>query len=488
MYRENRVGVAGAFLGAALLASTATTDAVAEDPAAPDRDRCAALRALTLDAAYVTSADVVGAADGMPAHCRVRATALPAISVEVRLPLEGWNGKYYQTGCGGFCGVLGRADARKDFVNAMGPGLKKGYATATSDSGHHGTSVLDASWADRNPPAERDWAWRSIGETHRLAHAMIEAFYEKAPAQSYFQGCSTGGRMANMAALKYPQMFGGIISGAPALDYTGLVALNMAWIVQANTDADGNAILQPGKDGLIGDEVMRQCDAVDGKTDGLIDDPRDCSVDLSVLRCADGAAATDCLSDAELGVIAKWRQGPRNAAGEQLYPGGIPEGSEPFWWLWLTGKPGGGGKLVPVFAQNFGAYMAFPEDPGASYSPLDFDFETDPARLSAMAAVYNADATDLGAFRDAGGKMIVWHGWADAIVTPQKTVDWYGKLAADMGGRDAVAGFARLFMIPGMDHCGLLPGPGGIDQWSIDPLGALEAWVEGGTAPGTIMK
>ncbi len=478
-----RALVGGVLLGVALPAIAPTVDAVAQTP-----ERCAGLRGVTLDAAYVTSADAVEAADGMLVYCRVRATALPAISIEVRLPLGHWNGKYYQTGCGGFCGVLGRSDNEKGFINAMGPGLKKGYATATSDSGHHGMSVVDATWADHNPPAERDWGWRSIGETHRVAQAMIKAFYGATSGQSYFQGCSTGGRMANMAALKYPKLFNGIISGAPALDYTGLVALEMAWIVQANTDKEGNTILNPGKEALMGGEVMRQCDAVDGKADGLIDDPRNCSVDLSTLRCMDDATRDDCLSAAELTVIAKWRQGPRNAAGDQLYPGGIPEGSEPFWWLWLTGKPEGGGGLVPLFAKNFGAYMAFADDPGASYSPLDFDFETDPARLSVMADVYNSDGTDLSAFRDAGGKMIVWHGWADAIVTPYKTVDWYERLSADMGGADAVGTFARLFMVPGMDHCGLLPGPGGVDQWSIDPLGALETWVENGPAPETIMK
>jgi len=164
----------------------------------------------------------------------------------------------------------------------------------------------------------------------------------------------------------------------------------------------------------------------------------------------------------------------------------FPQGSEAVWWLWLTGKPEGGGKLVPLFAQNFGAYMAFANDPGSSYRPADFDFEKDPARLAAMAAVYNSDSPDLSAFRDAGGKMIVWHGWADAIVTPYKTVGWYDQVAANMGGKDEVGKFVRLFMIPGMDHCGILPGPGGIDQWSIDPLGALEKWVESGAAPESI--
>ena len=132
--------------------------------------------------------------------------------------------------------------------------------------------------------------------------------------------------------------------------------------------------------------------------------------------------------------------------------------------------------------------MAFADDPGAAYSALDFDFETDPARLSTMAAVYNSDQPDISAFRDAGGKMIVWHGWADAIVTPYKTIDWYEQLAATLGGEEQVGEFVRLFMIPGMDHCGLLPGPGGVNQFSIDPLSALEAWVETGTAPDSIMK
>ena len=316
---------------------------------------------------------------------------------------------------------------------------------------------------------------------------MITAFYGQDSGSAYFQGCSTGGRMANRAALTYPEMFQGIISGAPALDYTGLVATTIAWLAQANTDADGNAILKPGKDKLVGDEVMRQCDGADGKEDGLIDDPRQCNVDLSGLACGT-SASNECLTEAELGVVAKWRQGPVNSAGESLYPAGIPEGSEPFWWLWLTGKEGGGGKLVPLFGTDFVRYMAFPTDSGPEYSLTDFDFDKDPARLATMSAVYNSDNPDLSKFRDAGGKMIVWHGWADAIVPPMKTVDWHDKVVAAAGGADKAGEFVRLFMIPGMDHCGILPGPGGIDQSRIDPLTALENWVEGGTPPETVLK
>ncbi|MDJ0824886.1 MAG: tannase/feruloyl esterase family alpha/beta hydrolase [Rhodobacter sp.] len=458
----------------------------ASGAAAQDMAACEALHNTAISGGYVTSSRVVDAAETLPAYCEVRAVALPAINIEVRLPMQGWNGKYYQAGCGGFCGILGRADASAGWINAMRPGLEKGYATATSDSGHHGLSVVDAAWAAGDPHAERDWGWRSIGETHRVAQAMIAAFYGQGSSQEVFQGCSTGGRMAHVAALRYPEMFDGIISGAPAMDYPGLVATKMSWLMQANLDDDGTWILKPGKDGLIGDAVMAQCDGADGAEDGVIADPRACDVDLTGLICQ-GSDGPDCLTPEELGVIVKWRQGPVGPSGEQLYPGGIPEGSEPFWWLWLTGNADGAGRLINAFAANFGAYMAFPEDPGAGWRPADFDFATDPARLAAAAAVYNGDDPDISAFREAGGKMIVWHGWADAIVTPYKTVDWYDKAAAAAGGEEILRESVALFMVPGLDHCGILPGPGGINQAALDPLTPLEAWMNDGVAPGSIL-
>ena len=454
--------------------------------AAQDRAACEGLHNTAIASGFVTSSRVVEAADNLPAYCEVRAVALPAINIEVRLPIETWNGRYYQAGCGGFCGILGRADASAGWINAMRPGLEKGYATATSDSGHHGLSVIDAAWAEDDSHAERDWGWRSIGETHRVAQAMMTAFYGQGSDRDIFQGCSTGGRMAHVASLRYPEMFDGIISGAPAMDYPGLVATKMSWLMQANLDADGNWILQPGKDGLIGDEVMRQCDAADGAEDGLIADPRACDVDLTGLIC-EGSPGPECLTPEELGVIVKWRQGPVGPDGTQLYPGGIPEGSEAFWWLWLTGNADGGGRLVNAFTANFGAYMAFPDDPGAGWGPDDFDFETDPARLEAAKSVYNGDDPDISAFREAGGKMIVWHGWGDAIVTPYKTVDWYEKAAEVAGGEDALKENVALFMVPGLDHCGILPGPGGVNQAALDPLTPLEAWLDGGPAPMSIM-
>ncbi|MDJ0821965.1 MAG: tannase/feruloyl esterase family alpha/beta hydrolase [Paracoccaceae bacterium] len=438
---------------------------------------CAALRDVVIDATSVSSARVIAASETLPAYCEVRATARPAISIEVRLPMAGWNGKYYQAGCGGFCGVLGRADAGSSWINAMRPGLERGYATATSDSGHHALGVTDAGWAYANPHGERDWGYRSISETHRVAQAMIGAFYGDGSSQEIFQGCSTGGRMAHMAAQRFPEMFDGIISGAPAMNYTGLVATKMSWLVQANTDADGNQILGPDEAATIGAAVLAQCDAVDGAEDGTIADPRACEVNYADLG----------LSNQQIDTLMKWREGPRNAAGDQLYPGGIPEGSEPFWWLWLTGNADGAGKVATAFATDFGRYMAFDIDPGPTWSPMDFDFEADPAKMSTSSGFYNSDNPDLSSFREAGGKMIVWHGWADAIVTPYKTVDWYEKASEAAGGEDVLKENVALFMVPGLDHCGILPGPGGINAAALDPMTPLEAWLNDGTVPSSIL-
>jgi feruloyl esterase len=472
-------GIIAALLGAAALTGTA---ARAEDSADA---KCATLRNEVFDAGYVTAARVVRGDGDNPAYCQVRAIALPAISIEIRLPVDGWNGKLYQVGCGGFCGILGRGE-NAGFVNAMSPGLKRGYTAASSDSGHHGLSIVEADWADHNPNAERDWGWRSIGETNRVAELMIAAYYGNGSDQAIFQGCSTGGRMAHMAALRYPKMFQGIISGAPALDETGLAGAGLAWIVRANTGADGAPILTADKVGLIGDEVLRQCDGVDGAEDKVIQDPRKCSTDLSVLACKAGADNSACLTEAERQVVETWRRPPVNSAGEILFEGGIPEGSEPFWPTWLTGTKAGAPALNPLFAKNFGAYMAFPEDPGPSYDPTKFDFDNDPGRMTAAAEMYNSDDSDISAFRSAGGKMIVWHGWADAIVAPYKTIAWHEAAEKVAGGAEALGENVRLFMIPGLDHCGLAAGPSGMTQADLDPLGALERWMETGTAPETI--
>jgi len=478
-----------AIMAVAAIAALGLVPYAAPGHAQSDPAACADLAALRIENApgrfdtNLLSAAVVPAGEDLPAYCRVLGYVRPAINFEVRLPLD-WNGKFYMAGCGGFCGTV---DAeRAGFINAVNPGLERGYAVSTMDSGHWGANVTDARWAHDNRIAEVDWGSRAVHETAKVTKALIAAFYGEPPARSYFQGCSTGGRMAAMEAQRFPDDFDGIIAGAPALDYTGLVATFFAWLVQANTGPDGEDILGPDVPGLVGPAALEACDTADGLEDGLIQDPRACDFDPASLQCA-GEDAKGCLSAAEVATLEKWYGGAKNAAGEQLYPGGIPVGSEPYWWLWLTGDGEGNGRLIPPFNDNFLKYMAFAEDPGHGYGPLDFDFERDPARLDVMAEIYNATDPDLGAFADAGGKLLMWHGWADAIVTPQLTVDYFEALEDAMGGRRATRDVARLFMVPGMDHCGLLPGGPGISQAGFDPLSALERWVEDGEAPERLL-
>ena len=451
---------------------------------------CAALANLKIEAANLLSAAEVPAAGGLPAYCRVLGYVRPAINFEIRLPVAQWNGKFYMAGCGGFCGKL---DADKTgFFNAMNFALRRNYAVSTMDSGHWGSSVTDARWAYYNPVAKMDWGQRAVTETARVTKAVIKAFYGTAQHRSYFAGCSTGGRMAAMEAERFPNDFDGIIVGAPALDYTGLVATFFAWVTQANTRPDGSRIFPTAKVKLLADAVAHAC----GDADGLVDDPRRCAFAPAALQCK-GADAPDCLTGAETAVLQKWYAGPTDRRGVQLYPGGLPLGSEANWPLWETGL----GKLppiLPLFGQEFLRYMAFEPDAGPRYKIADFDFDRDPARMAAMAEVYNSatfepatqktvPAADLAAFAKHGGKMILYHGWGDPLVTPFLTVQYCEAVAKAAGGVDRARDFARLFMVPGMDHCGINTHGPGIGDEGIDPLSALENWIEKGTAPEALL-
>ena len=468
---------------AARLAALASLLPIAAALAAAD-DACTALAAASIPGARITAAAPVAAAGDLPAHCRVLGTIPQAIQFELRLPITGWNGKFYMAGCGGFCGLL-EPDGRGSSVNSLTHGLRRGYAAAATDSGHAGTSVTDGRWALDNPRAEIDWGWRAVTETTRVAKDLVRVFYGRPARVSYFNGCSTGGRMGLMSAQRFPQDFDGIVAGAPALDYTGLVATQAAWYVQANTAADGREILDRAKVPLIAKAVLEACDASDGQSDGLLDDPRQCAWQPAQLACK-GAARADCLTAMELGVLDHWYSPVTGGDGRVQYPGGAPKGSEPFWPVWLSGIPGRPDPaLMERFATDFLRYMAFAPDRGEAFDVRQYDFDRDPPRLATMSRIYDATDPDLGAFRARGGKLLLWHGWADPIVTPQRTLDYYDAVRSRMGGRAATAQFARLFMLPGVDHCGLQPGPGA-KSVEFDPLPALEAWVERGEAPETL--
>jgi Tannase and feruloyl esterase len=478
-------------ISAFLIATAVATSSLGTTSALAAQD-CAGLAKLKVENTNLLSATEVAASGDLPAYCRVLGYVRPAINFEIRLPVQDWNGKLYMTGCGGFCGTLG-ADA-PGFTNAMNFGLRRNYAVSTSDSGHWGTGATDARWAMNNPVAQIDWAQRAVPETARVTKAIAGAYYGVEQTKTYFAGCSTGGRMAAVEALRNPKDFDGVISGAPALDYTGLVATFFAWVTKVNTGPDGKPIFPASKVKLLGDAVYAACGEKGAEKDSIVTDPRACHFKPAALQCRAGDAA-DCLTAAEVDVAEKWYRGPIDSKGRQLYPGGIPLGSEPHWPRWLTGTSTASPAL-PRFAQDFLRYMAFQPSAGPSFQVADFDFDRDPQRLDSMAEMYNAatfdPATgttvvgDLSAFRDAGGKLIMYHGWADPLVTPQLTVDFYDELAKKSGGIVATQDFARLFMVPGMDHCGIQTNGPGISDTGIDPLTALERWVEKGEAPALL--
>ena len=440
--------------------------------------KCELLEDLYIKDVNILSASIVSAEGDFPEYIRVLGYIRPAINFQIRLPTSGWNGKFYMAGCGGYCGRLG-------YVNDINYGLKRHYAVSTMDSGHWGENAFDGRWAYHDLQAEIDWGYRAVHETARVTKAVIEVFYNQAPQRSYFQGCSNGGRQAVMEAWRYPDDFDGVISGCPHPKVTGTVLLG-AWLAHVNTGPDGKNLITPAEIPLIRKAVYDACDHLDGIEDGLISDPRVCQFDPATLAC-EGDETDSCLTSIQVNTLIKMYDGPRDSAGRQLYAG-LPLGSEPYWVRWVVGKTADGSDDFSLrHSLQFFRYMAFLEDPGLQYTLADFDFDRDPQRIEHMGQIYDVDHPDLDAFRKSGGKILMWHSWADAAPPPMETIAYYEAVEKHVGSRDRTQEFFRLFMIPGMDHCGISEGPGIDRKDGFDPLTALELWVEKGVAPGSIL-
>ena len=454
---------------------------LAEAPGGIRSEACRALSDLRIDDTNLLSAVVVPATDDLPEYCRVLGYVRPAINFEIRLPTSDWNDKLFMAGCGVFCGKVESDNTR---INAINIGLKRNYAVSTTDTGHWGESMTDGTWAYHNRQAEIDFGYRGVHETARVTKAVIEAYYGRSPVHSYFQGCSTGGRQANMAAWRYPEDFDGIVSGCPDLDRAGQTTY-AAWLAAANHGSTGKNLITSVEAALVKNAVYDACDGLDGLEDGLISDPPACTFDPAILMCASSDQA-NCLTPEQVEALGAFYETPKNSDGDRLYSEGVPFGSEPYWDLWITGDGSSDFALTPI-GTNYLRYLAFEEDPGDSYSILDFDFDRDPARLEHMAQFYSSDNPDLGGFRRNGGKLLMWHSWADAAILPLRTIEYYNAVERLVGSRESTQEFLRLFMIPGMDHCGILDGPG-INDGGFDPLTALERWVEQGEAPASLLS
>lgn len=456
-------------ISALILFATGSVDAQSSDA-------CAALRTQDFTAipdapTAITGTTIIAAAEGLPEYCRVRGTIAPAIAFELRLPTQTWNEKFLMQGCGGMCGIINMA-AGED-------ALARNYAVINQNMGHHSQPFV-ATWAYNNLQGEVDFGYRSTHVTAVAAKVLVEAYYGKAPDYSYFKGCSTGGRQAMVQAQRFPWDFDGIIAGAPVLNEIGDGMLHLIWSGRANLDEEGKPILSPDKLPLIRNAVLAACDANDGVEDGVLQDPRTCDWQPSALQCL-GQPRDNCLTTQEIVAVERIYAGAHNSKGERLFPGGMSKGSEYEWSPAFVAADGAAPRVLNANGMigQFARYLAFWEDGnGPGSDPLTFDWDRDPPRLALTEALYNAQNPDLRKFRDAGNKLVLYHGWDDLEIPPGLSVDYYETAAKTMGGYDATQEFFRLFMIPGMAHCRR-----GAGADAFDTLSAIEAWVETGKAP-----
>lgn len=410
------------------------------------------------------------------AVCAVEGKLAPQITFKTLLPLQQWSQRYLQLGCGGLCGNV---SLQVGAASGCVP-LKTGsFVIASTDMGHQGMSGDFG--ADKQ--LRVDFAYRAVHLTALASKKLITAFYGQPQKYAYFSGCSDGGREALMEAQRFPQDFDGIIAGAAAMNFQVQNGFYHAWLATANTGADGKAILTASRLPLLHNAVLKACDGLDGQVDGLISDPLACHFDPASIACPDGNASSKCLSAAEVNVIRHIYAGPRDPrSGRRLIVGGPQYGSELGW----AGVFVPSAADQPIFSEKIALdalrNLIFKTNPPASFRLRDLHFDAETfARMQPLHALYDATNPDLRRFAQHGGKLILWHGWADPHISPMNTIAYHEAVHSVMGNMAADA-FERLYLIPGMYHCGGGEGPS-----QIDLLTPMLNWVEQQQAPQAII-
>jgi feruloyl esterase len=393
-----------------------------------------------------------------PAFCRIVATLSPSADSEIGMELwlpQLWNGKFLAIGIGGWGGAINYA--------GMAPGLQRGYATVATDTGHRG-GPGDASFAYGHPEKVTDFAWRAVHEMAVHAKALTVDYYGRSPRFSYWNGCSAGGRQGLVEVQRFPADFDGVIAGAPAVDWLGLNAGSL-WTSLINVPRGGVPNIGLRQSALLHQAVIAQCDAIDGLRDGEIADPRRCDFRAKSLVCKPGRSDAGCLTPDQAAAADKLYKAVRNSfTGKLVLPGLLP-GSENGW--------GAISAPTPPAVDEF-KYVVL-GDP--AWDPYTFDLPRDLAKAQAS-DIIAALAPDLSAFKGRGGKLLQYHGWADPVIPTEMSLNYYESVAARMGGLVDTQDFYRLFLVPGMAHCG--------GAYAVDWLSALEDWVEKGRAPVSI--
>lgn len=490
----------------AALASASSAQIAAQVPAvstpalAGPAARCAALATLRLTDTTIASAAIVpakavettpiGETPGYRSFCRVVARVRSApgsdIGVEIWLPTDGWAGVFHGNGSGGFAGTFALGYA------GMADGLRRGFATATTDAGTAPATPLEGDALIGQPRKWRDWGRASTHVMTETGKAITKAYYGRDATRSYYTGCSTGGQQGLIEALHYPADYDGILVGAPVMNRTWGHAAVLWDYAAANRTA--GSLLSDAKLKLLNSAAIASCwkqgHALAG--DRFISDPMSCRFDPAVLQCK-GTGAEDCLTAPEVATARAFYSGPIDGRGKQSYFGWLPGSEMPdtFGWSFLQ-KPING---QPPFGSLFKWVF------GPDWDWKRFDFVRDMPVVDAKLGPVVNDATrgSLADYARRGGKLIVFHGLADTLVAPGQSVAFFDRHAREMGGADTLAKSARLFLAPGMMHCGGGTGPDAFNATlgippqppstdaSHDLFSALIDWSERAVAPDRII-
>ena len=447
------------------------------------------------DVVQITLAQPVAATATLPAHCRIRGAINPRIGVnntpfaigfELRLP-DAWSGRFFFQGGGGNDGNIGNATG--NVGNGSSPALARGMASVSTDGGHTGGSAASYGF---DPQARIDHAYNAYGKTAATAKAVVDLYYGKAPAKSYFAGCSGGGRQGMMFTQRYPSAFDGVIAIAPAMRVATGASISAAWesITYrsiAPKDAGGNPILSQAFSNadlsLVANAVLEKCDALDGVADGSVNNFQACRFDPAQLQCS-GAKDATCLSAEQVTALRRGFAGPVDSSGQKLYfpwqfDAGISAGGWRSWKLGTSTTAVPNSSFATLIQDAMRNEFFTPPDP--TFNLFDFNFDTDPARMQAYGLLYDTwKDTRLTTFKNRGGKLLLMSGLSDPIFSALETANYMEQVVEQYGPVQA-ASLARFFAVPGMNHCS-----GGPATDRFDALTPLIDWVENGNGPERI--
>jgi feruloyl esterase len=409
-----------------------------------------------------------GIATPITQYCQVTGYVAPQNKFEMRLPFPSdWNQRFFFSTCAGFCGAVNG--------EACNPSLARGYASVTTNGGHDGSQGFDGQWAAYSPRLQEDYGWRSTHIVTIATKAITTQYYGQQITHSYISGCSKGGQAVLKEAQQFPEDYDGLLPIAPVYDMTGR-SIASAWFAQAVSDGRGGSVLNAAAADAVHESVLARCGAQAGVDEGLVVDPGACDWHPELIVCASGSTSPDCLTPRQVDAVKRLMSPAVNSKREVIYAYPYLPGTETEWGVWNYGR----------FANYTEAdqYMRFLADatPRKNVDPFKFDFDRDPATLARARSIYDATSYDLRALKTRGGKIVMWHGLADGGIMASSSIGYYEGVMKAMGGRQKTEDFFRLFLIPGVHHCG--GGPGLTD---FDAVTLLENWVEKGQAPDVLI-